>query len=355
MKKRLNKKQAAKNRKWLAGVVSKVFRSGRGEPAVCVEKEVPASRPPAVAIIYRSELDFISRCILDRRSIETGGELFGFWTGNGVPVVLYAIGPGAHANHQAAFFNQDVDYLVTIGKRLIARYGLQHIGEWHSHHQLGLARPSGHDASTMVNSIRKLNLGRFLLAIGNCTATASTLNAFAFTQSCGYDYVHAAWEIKECESPFRARIDADPEFAAILRHPETPTACHGVLKTVAASGEFVAPAYARDYWLKDRANNLALKEIVDYLSGRSVSGRCDAQLDGCGQVQLSLSDGGAQVRVVFLAGFPEIPPLVSFDGVEAAATKTAWVYSGEIVKSFVQYYESLKGETAWMPSAIKRS
>lgn len=93
----------------------------------------------SVAMIYRSELDYISRCILDSKTIETGGQLFGFWTSTGIPVVLYAIGPGPHANHQCTFFNQDVDYLVKVGKMLLQRYGLQHIGEWHSHHQLGLA------------------------------------------------------------------------------------------------------------------------------------------------------------------------------------------------------------------------
>lgn len=39
------------------------------------------------AIIFKSEMDFISRCILDYPSIETGGQLFGFYTETGTPVV----------------------------------------------------------------------------------------------------------------------------------------------------------------------------------------------------------------------------------------------------------------------------
>ena len=101
-----------------------------------VIRQVP-SDCAAVAMIYRSELDYISRCILDSTTIETGGQLFGFWTSTGIPVVLYAIGPGPLANHQVTFFNQDVDYLLNVGTALLQRYGLQHIGEWHSHHQLG--------------------------------------------------------------------------------------------------------------------------------------------------------------------------------------------------------------------------
>ena len=54
------------------------------------------------AIIYSSEISFIGRCILDSPNIETGGQLFGFWTASGNPVVVYAIGPGPKANHQVA-------------------------------------------------------------------------------------------------------------------------------------------------------------------------------------------------------------------------------------------------------------
>ena len=124
--------------------------------------------PAETAVIYQSELDYISRCILDYPCIETGGQLFGFWSASGTPIVVYAIGPGRRANHQITFFNQDLEYLTTLGRVLVDKYGLQHMGEWHSHPRLGLAHPSGHDADTMVNSIRKGNLGRFLLCIGNC-------------------------------------------------------------------------------------------------------------------------------------------------------------------------------------------
>ena len=60
-----------------------------------------ATRPAPAALIYQGELDYLSRCILDRPSIETGGELFGYWTASGVPVVLYAIGPGPRARRTA--------------------------------------------------------------------------------------------------------------------------------------------------------------------------------------------------------------------------------------------------------------
>ena len=107
---------------------------------------IDESRPSPIAMIYKSEMEYISRCILDYPNIETGGQLFGFWTTEGIPVVMYTIGPGPNSEHHVVHFIQDSDYLARVGDILINKYGLQHIGEWHSHHQLGLAKPSGQDS-----------------------------------------------------------------------------------------------------------------------------------------------------------------------------------------------------------------
>lgn len=44
--------------------------------------------------IYREELDFMARTILDSPHLETGGNLFGYWTPNGDAVIMYVLGPG---------------------------------------------------------------------------------------------------------------------------------------------------------------------------------------------------------------------------------------------------------------------
>ena len=90
------------------------------------------NRPSQTAIIYQSELDYISRCILDYPNIETGGQLFGFWTSMGTPVVAYAIGPGRYSKHNPTSFVQDQAYLHNVGIELHKRYRLQHIGEWNT-------------------------------------------------------------------------------------------------------------------------------------------------------------------------------------------------------------------------------
>jgi len=208
-----------------------------------VEPDIQISQDkdiPDIAIIFKSEFDYISRCILDYKDIETGGQLFGYWTAENIPVVLYAIGPGPKANHQTAFFNQDIDYLMRVGKPLIEDFGLQHIGEWHSHHKLGLAQPSSHDAHTMSSTINEKHLRHFLLCIGNCTDHESTLNAFNFVEN-NSNYVKAYWCIKNIDSPFRKVVD--DALHLFLAHPQCEKASHGYINSIESSLSEVEPEY----------------------------------------------------------------------------------------------------------------
>lgn len=292
--------------------------------------------PSPVAIIYRSEFDYVSRCILDYKNIETGGQLFGFWTSTGIPVVLYAIGPGRGANHQETFFNQDVSYLLGVGNFVLEKYGLQHIGEWHSHHQLGLAQPSDYDASTMVHNIDKLHLRRFLLCIGNCDAVRSTFNAFNFHEDYGYDYVHACWSIKECESPFRALIDRD--LKDLLIHPETRMACHGRafgVETANANNEIVS--FDSHYWLNQAENKKVLVEINKFLKTQQNVDKVDVRLDEKTCVSITVVKGEIEETLFFSELFPKRPVEIRVDGV-AAGDESHWNFQGDILEAFTQYY-----------------
>ena len=304
----------------------------RLEPNVVPQENSPSP----IAIIYRSEFDYVSRCILDYKNIETGGQLFGFWTSTGIPVVLYAIGPGNRANHQDTFFNQDVSYLLDVGNFVLEKYGLQHIGEWHSHHQLGLAYPSGHDASTMVHNIGNLHLRRFLLCIGNCNEVQSTFNAFNFHEDHGYDYVHAKWSIKECESPFRALIDSDLE--GLLVHPETREACHGnVYGTELAPANSEPISFDEHYWLNQKENKKVLVEINKFLKAQEGVDKVNVQLDECKRVTITVRKGETEETLFFSEEFPEKPVEIRVDGV-AAGDEPIWNYQGDILEAFTQYY-----------------
>ena len=308
-----------------------------------------AKRPSETALIYQGELDYISRCILDSPSIETGGELFGYWTASGAPVVLYAIGPGPHANHEPSFFNQDVDYLVTVGERLISRFGLQHIGEWHSHHSLGLDRPSGHDASTIANGIASQGLGRFLLAIGTCRDGRSGFKPYTFHEYFGTDFVSAYWEVKEGASPFRAVVDADPELAPVLVHPRTERA-NALPPPAPPSGQ--KAVFKSGHWLAERGNHAVLKKIVDFLVAGDKSANAGVSLADEGDVEISVQRENGDERVVFPADFPASPPSLSFamrnkapaeppgnapDQAKEAECPT-WNATGDLYADFTEYY-----------------
>lgn len=305
------------------------------------------SEPSPVAIIYRSEFDYISRCILDYRNIETGGQLFGFWTSTGIPVILYAIGPGRAANHEIAFFNQDISYLLKVGNHVLEKYGLQHIGEWHSHHQLGLARPSGHDDSTMVNSIRKSHLRRFLLCIGNCDATCSTLNAFNFHEDHGYDYVQAGWIVKECESPFRPLVDSD--LAGMLVHPATREACHGdIFGAESVKVCRTVRDFENGYWLNRGENKKILVEINKLLKAGQNVKNVAVSLDERHHVRITVDRSacagnayenacGVRETLLFPEGFPQKPVKIEVNG-KPVGDETRWNFCGDIVETFREYY-----------------
>ena len=217
---------------------------------------VDPNRPAQAAIIYQSELDYISRCILDYPNIETGGQLFGYWTATGVPVVLYAIGPGRQAQHNPTSFIQDQDYLQLVGNELYKRYRLQHIGEWHSHHQLGLAHPSGGDVNTMQYGVGKPGFPRLLLCIGNCTRTHTTVNPFIFHENTPGEYSQADWDIVSLESPFRKLVDI--ELRSILIHPYTRTASHGEIRSTRVVKE---TSSHRLHWLTENAENVETMKV----------------------------------------------------------------------------------------------
>ena len=115
--------------------------------------------------IYGEEAARISRFVMAYPNLETGGDLFGFWTNSGAPVIAYVIGPGRRSAHRYTSFYQDEDWLCEAGTGLYDRHGLQHIGEWHSHHRLGLNKPSDGDIRTVVRGMAAKNWSKFVLMI----------------------------------------------------------------------------------------------------------------------------------------------------------------------------------------------
>ena len=274
-----------------------------------------------IAIIYRSELDYISRCVLDYPDIETGGNLFGYWNNAGQPVVLYALGPGENATHQPAFFIQDMGYFGKIYTELNHRYLLSHIGEWHSHHQLGLARPSSHDASTAYRTVQATHRRSLLVCIANWRDGRTTVNPYTFHQNMPMGYVDAEWHIVEQESPFRPVADA--ALGELLRHPKTAEASHGkqrILGQPVKKGPSIS--LAENHWLRQEGGIGLMREMVAMVERLTESQKVTIQTDSTdGSVRLLLEglDWGIQLQ----EDFPQSAPQLLHSG-RPADVQPAW-------------------------------
>jgi transcriptional regulator with XRE-family HTH domain len=107
-----------------------------------INSRFKAQVPRGFLIMWESELRALAADAA-AWSVETGGDLFGRW--HDVPTVLFAskAGPAAQRNH--AHFRLDVAYLRQLSEAMASDWALRYFGDWHSHHRLGLASPSGGD------------------------------------------------------------------------------------------------------------------------------------------------------------------------------------------------------------------
>ncbi len=145
----------------------------------------PATGSGRKVLAYESELERITELTLQYPEIETGGSVFGYWTHSGSPVVAFATGPGVNSQHNRTSFYQSESFLLNRGTNLYDRYGMQHIGEWHSHHKLGLNEPSGGDISTVISGMRQKQWRLFLLLITTISSQEKGIaihNYFLFSE-----------------------------------------------------------------------------------------------------------------------------------------------------------------------------
>lgn len=264
----------------------------------------------AKSVINQGELDYISKCVLDFPDIETGGDLFGFWTYSGFPVIQYVIGPGPKSNHQVAFFNQDIEYLDTVGRALRKKFGLQHIGEWHSHHRLGLAHPSGHDSNTVKRAIDSYNLKQFFLVIANIYEQSTGINGFMYFKG-NISYDQSKWVILESESPMRLKFDN--EYPHLVYQPKTQIANqNGLAVTTLDEPVYKKAEYKPDYWLNYTSNHQELKIIIDSLSEKFENVKLLQNEDKTVYIQMFLN--AEEYHLEFNSNFPlEKPRLIRSD------------------------------------------
>jgi integrative and conjugative element protein (TIGR02256 family) len=107
-------------------------------------------------------------------NIETGGDLFGLWKDERTVIIQQFIGPGKECKRTSTSFHQDIEYLHRVGSLITTEAGLCNVGEWHSHHQIGMPEPSGADERTVFSNMPHLGLERFVLFIASIEGKGSS-------------------------------------------------------------------------------------------------------------------------------------------------------------------------------------
>ena len=253
------------------------------------------------ALIYAGEAQRIARFVCEYPDIETGGDLFGYWTHSGAPMVSYAIGPGRGSRHHPTSFYQDADWLHELGVRLYDQHGLQHVGEWHSHHQLGFNHPSQGDIRTVVRGLAAKNWSRFLLMI----ATLPPLSDGPVLQNYYLVYPDGRYQPVRIQvlnggSPFRTGPD-DPKEEPIQQPAAGVHWRPGPMTPPARNLDAAFPGA----WFATGPGKAQFRQIAADLERKGVACRVHLSGDGRG-LRLSLPDA----ELLLGADFPTSPPLL---------------------------------------------
>ena len=166
-------------------------------------------------VIYANEYRQICAWVLQHGYLETGGDLFGLWKDDHTAVIQLVLGPGKNCRRASASFYQDVHYLEKAGSQLIKQEGVCHIGEWHSHHKIGLKQPKGGDRGTVWRNMPTYGLNRFVLFIANIETqfnSAASVGCFLFergTVDQSQRMTQGQFHLLPNESPLREKLQTD--------------------------------------------------------------------------------------------------------------------------------------------------
>jgi hypothetical protein len=292
-------------------------------------------------IIYQSELDYLSKCILESPNIETGGNIFGLSTPFGIPMIYYVVGPGPNAIHNVTHFRQDFNFLEQNADFLVEEHALHHIGSWHSHHSLGLTQPSQGDSASTLEGMRECGLNSFLLIIGNCRNGKSSVRPYRYRSDGRCEMLR--WVVLTGISPIRNvydNIHFDWTYVpGGMANMEPLNTCglvdnNGNTKTVIT--------YPSGYWLNESENKKEFATIIQFLNSKFDSVRIYQKEDSTIEVQIVT--GVVVLKIHFDIHFPTSPPkiyAVKGSDVKFNAIRT-WDGENKISESFMNYIETIE-------------
>lgn len=132
---------------------------------------------------------------------ETGGSLFGEWRGYDY-IVKAVTGPGGNPQRSPIHFIPNQNF-VNKATSAFNAYGEFHIGEWHSHHRLGLTGLSYYDAVTALDIVRSNpHLQSFLIIIATIgPGNKVNLRTFGFQNNDSASYSEGIIKVVK-ETPY---------------------------------------------------------------------------------------------------------------------------------------------------------
>ncbi|XP_028393238.1 uncharacterized protein LOC114517653 [Dendronephthya gigantea] len=167
----------------------------------------------AKVFLYKDDYNAMCTEVYRHQDIETGGNLFGLWTTSGSAMIHVVLGPGQNCRRTNTSFHQDINYMHRVGRFINDNYMLCHIGEWHSHHNLWLSKPSHGDVQTIERNFPK-GISKFLVIIANIRNQDTILLSPYFFTNGGKHYEKAEFEVIDIDNPFLndEKITAEIEF-----------------------------------------------------------------------------------------------------------------------------------------------
>jgi len=165
----------------------------RSKPGEC---EIPRVR------IYEYEAQLIAQEAASWPNQETGGHVFGYWDSRGNAIGHFFWGPGPHAIHAYAHFEEDAEFLRQTYAQANRLHGVDIVMRVHSHHGLGLTRPSPGDARSQASLMARNGFRRMVelivtFADANTPDGSTRLNDKPFSHVTGGGHCHAARKYEE--------------------------------------------------------------------------------------------------------------------------------------------------------------
>jgi len=272
------------------------------------------------ALIYRGELEIMARFVRDYPDIETGGDLFGFWTHTGSPVVEYVLGPGHQADHEGAEFHQEAAFLRSSGAMLRDLHGLQHVGTWHSHHRLGLTEPSTGDSTTMQKAVDNNQFRGWMLTICNFRDHNDLveLRSYMYRPGDRGRHTQLTWVVLPGASPVRTAMKSVADFQTV--EPVTPDcnleAIPSTTFTAMSAPQTVTanPSFPPTSFLATAEGRAELFRLYQELSQTEQD--VDIVQRGDGRVGLVFQRAGYAFEIVFPHSYPVVKPVVEYRPVD---------------------------------------